>query len=370
MHLILLTTTLWTACSTDGRLDGRDIQAFCNCFAFGGTPCTCWDLDDSGALNAADVGLLVTAILRDIPFGVADHFGGPYNTPVSGNVLTNDLDPHGPGTTAAIATFPAHGIVSLGSDGSMTYTPTTGFAGLDSFSYQSVNAYGPSEPVAVHILICGFNFGNCDGSEANGCETSLTSLSNCGSCGGACSLPNASATCSTGQCRVASCNNGFSNCDGIDSSGCEVVHDTYPVPGYCGIAGAEFVGSACGDLLLSCTASNWYTFATRTGRGEAWFGSRVNECNLQFFCCADLTARITLQVPPGIDYDLYAWSACGVLLGSSANGTGQTDQITLSRNDTCGGFSDPNDSFDFWIEVRWYSGGSCSNWTVTFEGRN
>ena len=51
-------------------------------------------------------------------------------------MLANDQDSDG-GTLTATRVAPArHGTVVLNSDGSFTYTPNPGFAGLDSFTYQ------------------------------------------------------------------------------------------------------------------------------------------------------------------------------------------------------------------------------------------
>src|SRR5512133_595692 len=70
---------------------------------------------------------------------------------------------------------------------------------------------------------CLTGYGDCDGVPANGCETNvLTDLANCGVCGGACSLPNATATCSAGKCSVVSCANGWYDCNGVAEDGCEV----------------------------------------------------------------------------------------------------------------------------------------------------
>ena len=63
---------------------------------------------------------------------------------------------------------------------------------------------------------------DCDNNTNNGCETNLASdPNNCGFCGNSCSLPNATATCVGGVCRVGSCTGGFLNCDGVPSNGCE-----------------------------------------------------------------------------------------------------------------------------------------------------
>jgi hypothetical protein len=74
---------------------------------------------------------------------------------------------------------------------------------------------------ACRLSTCNPGFGNCDGNEANGCETQLNTLTNCGGCGTTCALMNATETCSTGACRIASCNMGWVDCDGLDSNGCE-----------------------------------------------------------------------------------------------------------------------------------------------------
>eukprot|EP01113_Clastostelium_recurvatum_P041943 TRINITY_DN6747_c0_g2_i2.p1 TRINITY_DN6747_c0_g2~~TRINITY_DN6747_c0_g2_i2.p1 ORF type:complete len:697 (-),score=39.59 TRINITY_DN6747_c0_g2_i2:236-2326(-) len=65
------------------------------------------------------------------------------------------------------------------------------------------------------------SYGNCDAIGSNGCETSLTTLDNCGACGEPCSRDHAVATCATGSCAISSCLSLYGNCDSIDSNGCE-----------------------------------------------------------------------------------------------------------------------------------------------------
>jgi uncharacterized delta-60 repeat protein len=50
-------------------------------------------------------------------------------------VLGNDSDPNGDPITAALSVNPLHGTVTLNSDGSFVYVPTTGYFGSDNFSY-------------------------------------------------------------------------------------------------------------------------------------------------------------------------------------------------------------------------------------------
>jgi hypothetical protein len=69
---------------------------------------------------------------------------------------------------------------------------------------------------------CAPGFGDCDGFPANGCETDLlASPAHCGACGNACALAHATAACTAGACTVASCDAGYSDCDGNPTNGCE-----------------------------------------------------------------------------------------------------------------------------------------------------
>jgi hypothetical protein len=72
------------------------------------------------------------------------------------------------------------------------------------------------------ISTCNSGRGDCDGDPANGCETDLGSSSDhCGFCGNGCAYANASGRCASGSCQLESCSPGFGNCDGSEASGCE-----------------------------------------------------------------------------------------------------------------------------------------------------
>ena len=210
--------------------------------------------------------------------------------------------------------------------------------------------------------ICNSNSSSCDGNPVNGCETPLTTLSNCGACGVPCSRANATATCATGACAIQGCNSNFSNCDANDSNGCEISHAA--VTGTC--ASAVDLGSfdgdtACGFLCPSNTS--WDQFATRTGSNSAFFRARAFESST--ICSATIEHQIRVIVPPGVDYDLYVYRPCGTLVGSSTLGAGQTETVTVSQADGAG-----DSSFDYWVEVRYFNGSSCSNWTLQLFGHN
>ncbi|MEZ4294892.1 MAG: fibrinogen-like YCDxxxxGGGW domain-containing protein [Polyangiaceae bacterium] len=99
------------------------------------------------------------------------------------------------------------------------------------------NPHGTSTCVGgACVASCADNYGTCDGDEQNGCETPLTSVQNCGGCGQDCALPNANVTCQTGVCDVVSCTNDFGNCDNDPSNGCEAPLNTLQNCGGCGKA--------------------------------------------------------------------------------------------------------------------------------------
>ncbi|MBL8600440.1 MAG: hypothetical protein JNK72_00805 [Myxococcales bacterium] len=126
------------------------------------------------------------------------------------------------------------------------------------------------------LAMCAANFGNCDGNDANGCETSTTnSVAHCGRCGNACMAPsNASATCAGSSCGF-SCNTGFGNCDGNDPNGCET--NTTNSVAHCGRC-----GNACPtppNAAAVCAAGACGLGACTTGFGNC-DGNGANGCEV------------------------------------------------------------------------------------------
>jgi len=220
---------------------------------------------------------------------------------------------------------------------------------------------------ACNVAACNASFANCDGSPATGCETAINTLSDCGGCAIACSRANATASCATGTCATAGCNSGFDDCDANAANGCELSHSA--AGNICPTA--IDMGTTCGDLQYSygfantlCGNSAPNVLAAQTGRSSGWYRVHVSECNPgMLICTARLDARISLAVPPGIDYDLFVYSDCGTLVGSSSAAAGTSEVVDYFRIETA-----LNDSFDLWIEVRYFGGSSCSPWSLTVQG--
>ncbi|MFK7922043.1 MAG: cadherin-like domain-containing protein, partial [Bacteroidia bacterium] len=77
------------------------------------------------------------------------------DTPVDGNLLTNDKDPDGDPLTASATpiTPPANGSVVINPDGSYTYTPDPAFEGEDSFVYEVCDPFGNCDQATVSVEV-------------------------------------------------------------------------------------------------------------------------------------------------------------------------------------------------------------------------
>jgi len=107
--------------------------------------------------NANDV-VLIRAYQH--PTAVDDHFTVDEDqvlTVAGPGVLANDLNPEQESLALAIAQPPAHGTATLGSDGSVTYTPNASFHGLDSLIYQIIDSQGDFHRATVRIDVSSVN---------------------------------------------------------------------------------------------------------------------------------------------------------------------------------------------------------------------
>lgn len=93
------------------------------------------------------------------------------------------------------------------------------------------------------IQSCNTGFSDCNMNMADGCETSLTSPSDCDACGMVCSFENATAACPTGTCELDACVLGFGDCNTDPADGCEATLDTLTDCAMCGVACAVANGT-------------------------------------------------------------------------------------------------------------------------------
>ncbi|HZT80608.1 MAG TPA: Ig-like domain-containing protein [Gemmataceae bacterium] len=105
--------------------------------------------------NLATVTLNVHAV-NSPPVAANDAFSVAHNdtlTVVASGLLANDSDPDNDPLTASLASGPAHGTLSLNSDGSFTYTPDLNFTGTDSFTYLANDGADESGVATVSITV-------------------------------------------------------------------------------------------------------------------------------------------------------------------------------------------------------------------------
>ena len=133
-------------------------------------------------------------------------------------------------------------------------------------------------------LSCTAGSASCDGNPGNGCETDLrTDPEHCGDCSTACSLPNATAGCAGGVCKVEHCVLPFDDCNGDPSDGCEA--NTKTDVDNCGACAAKpcptLNGQAyCADSTCGITcAENFADCDEQPGNGcEKDVSRDINNC--------------------------------------------------------------------------------------------
>ena len=206
-------------------------------------------------------------------------------------------------------------------------------------------------------LTCDRSFGDCDGSAATGCETSLrASVTHCGACGNMCRASNAAVECLEGACRVAACNPGYANCNGSDADGCEV--NTSADLSNCGACGRACslpnAGAACGGgaCVVSACAGGFADC-----NGVAADGCEVNIASNNFNCgrcgvsCAPGTAcsggACSTVCSPGTAYcagscvnlatDGRNCGACGNVCAAGQLCSAGACRALAPSNDTCAG---------------------------------
>lgn len=139
--------------------------------------------------------------------------------------------------------------------------------------------------------VCALGYEDCDGKPENGCETDLHGLSNCGACGVACSKAHGTASCATGTCEIASCADGWDDCDDepTKKNGCETDLHTLTNCGACGKAcGFSNAAASCpaGKCVQgSCDAG--YADCTAADGCETLLGSDANCATCSNACSND-----------------------------------------------------------------------------------
>jgi VCBS repeat-containing protein len=111
----------------------------------------------AGTTTVSDsVTVSVTGQVNRAPVAAPDSYTTAYNTALSvaaSGVLANDTDADGDALTATVASGPAHGTLTLNTNGSFTYTPASAYSGGDSFTYTASDGAARSAAATVTITV-------------------------------------------------------------------------------------------------------------------------------------------------------------------------------------------------------------------------
>ncbi len=150
------------------------------------------------------------------------------------------------------------------------------------------------------VMSCASGYMDCNGTASDGCEIhTAADVNNCGSCGKVCSLPNASATCTNSLCAIASCANGYVDCNHTANDGCEI--DTTTNVDNCGGCGtvcssANIPTRVCsGSKCTGTCASGWADCNNnkQTDGCEVHTDADVNNCGSCNTVCSFANASAT-----------------------------------------------------------------------------
>ncbi|MCB1909833.1 MAG: retention module-containing protein, partial [Rhodocyclaceae bacterium] len=115
-----------------------------------------YTISDGSTLATAQVSVAVvgaTDAVDSQPLAVDDSVSTVAGNPVSGDLAANDSPSSDGGNVWALVDGPANGSVVVNADGSYTYTPGTGFAGQDRFSYSITDADGDVSIANVTVTV-------------------------------------------------------------------------------------------------------------------------------------------------------------------------------------------------------------------------
>lgn len=110
--------------------------------------------NSKGKTSTATVTITIsTAISNTDPLAVPDIIDTAVDLPVTFDVLANDSDPDGDPLTYSIIAAPTNGSAFVEADNRLTYTPNTGFMGVDVMEYQLNDDQGGSATAFIAVVI-------------------------------------------------------------------------------------------------------------------------------------------------------------------------------------------------------------------------
>ena len=118
---------------------------------YSGTDGFTYTISDGRGGSTTGTVTITVAPVNDAPSAADDHAQTTSGVAVAIAVLTNDSDPESDLLHVASFSQPSYGTVSQNADGTLSYTPAAGFAGLDSFAYVMADAGGLTSQAVVTV---------------------------------------------------------------------------------------------------------------------------------------------------------------------------------------------------------------------------
>lgn len=109
--------------------------------------------NDSPIMCASETVTITVNPINDAPTTVLDNFAGNEDTPLNGNVVSNDSDIDGHTLTTSIFNSPANGSLSMQTNGQFTYTPNLNYYGIDTFRYEVCDNGSPIICVTETVVL-------------------------------------------------------------------------------------------------------------------------------------------------------------------------------------------------------------------------
>ncbi|TXT22257.1 MAG: outer membrane adhesin-like protein, partial [Planctomycetota bacterium] len=99
----------------------------------------------------SDIVTVTLSVSNYAPGASDDYFSTGKDQVLSDNILNNDYEMDSDPVAITVLTQPSHGMISIGTNGSLSYTPDSGFVGTDSFTYQLNDGLEDSNVATVTI---------------------------------------------------------------------------------------------------------------------------------------------------------------------------------------------------------------------------
>ncbi|MEA2029880.1 MAG: Ig-like domain-containing protein, partial [Campylobacterota bacterium] len=122
---------------------------------FNGTDQFSYEITD--AYGATDIAIVTVTVLAPgadgVPNAVGDGVTTQKDTPIDIAVMDNDNHTSGDSIKVVATTTPANGSVRINSNATVTYTPNSGFSGIDTFVYTIEDSNGDQATAIVTVII-------------------------------------------------------------------------------------------------------------------------------------------------------------------------------------------------------------------------